>query len=71
MVLFRPPPRSRERLGFAVSKLVTLGFAVALSAVAYRYGGGVTRASSGWSRVADTDRPRAAEGRRIRDTRVP
>jgi hypothetical protein len=35
MVLFRPPPRLRERLGFAVSKLVTLGFAVALSAVAY------------------------------------
>ena len=41
MVMFRPERRSRERLGFAVNKLVTVGFVVALSAVAYRFGGGV------------------------------
>jgi len=41
MVMFRPDRRSRERLAFAVNKLITLVFAIALSATAYRFGGGV------------------------------
>ena len=41
MVTFRPERRSRERVGFAVNKAITLGFVVALSVAAYRFGGGV------------------------------
>jgi omega-6 fatty acid desaturase (delta-12 desaturase) len=40
MVRFRPDRRSRERLGFAASKLVTLAFALALSGLCWRLGGG-------------------------------
>ena len=39
MVLFRPDPRSRERVGFAVSKAVTLGFGLALTALCWWAGG--------------------------------
>ena len=41
MVMYRPDKRSRERVGFAVNKLVTLVFAGAFTAVAWRYAGGV------------------------------
>ncbi|HEU5171184.1 MAG TPA: fatty acid desaturase [Gemmatimonadales bacterium] len=41
MVMFRPDPRSRERAGFAVSKLVTLGFALVLAVACWRLGGGL------------------------------
>jgi omega-6 fatty acid desaturase (delta-12 desaturase) len=41
MVMYRPDKRSRERVGFAVNKLVTLIFAGAFTAVAWRYAGGV------------------------------
>jgi omega-6 fatty acid desaturase (delta-12 desaturase) len=40
MVRYRPDPRSRERVGFLVDKLVTLAFAAVFSAVAWRWGGG-------------------------------
>jgi omega-6 fatty acid desaturase (delta-12 desaturase) len=40
MVMFRPAERSRERLGFTVHKLITLVFALALGAAAWRWGGG-------------------------------
>ena len=39
MVVFRPDPRSRERVGFAVSKAVTLGFALLLTAFCWWLGG--------------------------------
>lgn len=41
MVMYRPEKESRERLGYSVHKLITLAFAVALSAASYRWGGGV------------------------------
>jgi len=41
MVVYRPDEQSRERLGFAVHKGITLTFAVALSAVLWWFGGGL------------------------------
>jgi omega-6 fatty acid desaturase (delta-12 desaturase) len=40
MVTYKPDERSRERLGFALHKLLTLGFAVVLGAVLWVFGGG-------------------------------
>jgi omega-6 fatty acid desaturase (delta-12 desaturase) len=40
MVMYRPDRKSRERLGYAVNKLVTLVFVLVMSALAWRYGGG-------------------------------
>jgi omega-6 fatty acid desaturase (delta-12 desaturase) len=40
MVMYRPDRKSRERLGYAVNKLVTLAFVLVMSALAWRFGGG-------------------------------
>ncbi len=41
MVMYRPEKASRERLGYSVNKLITVAFAVILSAASYRWGGGI------------------------------
>lgn len=41
MVVYRPDKQSRERVGFAVHKVITFTFAAALSAVLWRFGGGI------------------------------
>jgi acyl-lipid omega-6 desaturase (Delta-12 desaturase) len=41
MVMYRPDKESRERLGYRVNKLVTLGFAIGLMGLCYRFGGGL------------------------------
>jgi omega-6 fatty acid desaturase (delta-12 desaturase) len=41
MVRFRPDPGSRDRGMVALDKWITLGFALALSLVAYRFAGGI------------------------------
>ena len=41
MVMYRPEKASRERLGYSVNKLITVAFAVILSAASYRWAGGI------------------------------
>jgi omega-6 fatty acid desaturase (delta-12 desaturase) len=41
MVMYRPDRQSRERFGYSVHKLITLGFAIAMSVVCYVWGGGI------------------------------
>ena len=41
MIMYRPAPSSRERLGVAIGKLVTLVFALVLTGAAYRYADGL------------------------------
>ncbi len=41
MVIYRPDAKSRERLGYSIHQVLTAGFAVALSLVAWHWGGGL------------------------------
>jgi omega-6 fatty acid desaturase (delta-12 desaturase) len=47
MVLYRPDSKDRERWLITVDKLVTLGFALLLSVLAWRFGGGLTGVVAG------------------------
>lgn len=41
MVMYRPEKQSRERFGYRVNKLITLAFAIGLTALTWRFGGGL------------------------------
>jgi omega-6 fatty acid desaturase (delta-12 desaturase) len=41
MVIYRPDPKSRERLGYGIHQVLTAAFAIVLSLVAWRWGGGL------------------------------